>query len=311
VTGVVVRRLLAGMTVVIGTTVLIFFVLHLVPGDPVAAILNGAPASRQTIANLRQQLGLDRPLLAQYLSFVGNALRGNLGRSYSTNQPVAQIIAQSAPSTLELTGASLLIGVVLGLAGGVISAVRQGTVVDSVIRAVSLFLAAMPVFWSGILLLLAFSFTLHWFPALGGNGLRALVLPALSLGLACAGVLSRVVRSSVVEVMGQPFVMALRGRGLSSTRLVGKHVLRNALVPTITVLGLILGQALGGAVITETIFSREGLGRVLVAAIENKDYAVVQGAMLVVAVGYVTVNVLVEIIYAYVDPRIYSAMTEA
>jgi ABC-type dipeptide/oligopeptide/nickel transport system permease component len=254
---------------------------------------------------------LDRPLLAQYLSFVGNALRGNLGRSYSTNQPVAQIIAQSAPSTLELTGASLLIGVVLGLAGGVISAVRQGTVVDSVIRAVSLFLAAMPVFWSGILLLLAFSFTLHWFPALGGNGLRALVLPALSLGLACAGVLSRVVRSSVVEVMGQPFVMALRGRGLSSTRLVGKHVLRNALVPTITVLGLILGQALGGAVITETIFSREGLGRVLVAAIENKDYAVVQGAMLVVAVGYVTVNVLVEIIYAYVDPRIYSAMTEA
>lgn len=310
-TGVVVRRLLAGMTVVIGTTVLIFFVLHLVPGDPVAAILNGAPASRQTIANLRQQLGLDRPLLAQYLSFVGNALRGNLGRSYSTNQPVAQIIAQSAPSTLELTGASLLIGVVLGLAGGVISAVRQGTVVDSVIRAVSLFLAAMPVFWSGILLLLAFSFTLHWFPALGGNGLRALVLPALSLGLACAGVLSRVVRSSVVEVMGQPFVMALRGRGLSSTRLVGKHVLRNALVPTITVLGLILGQALGGAVITETIFSREGLGRVLVAAIENKDYAVVQGAMLVVAVGYVTVNVLVEIIYAYVDPRIYSAMTEA
>jgi len=311
VTGVVVRRVLAGMTVVIGTTVLIFFVLHLVPGDPVAAILNGAPASRQTIANLRQQLGLDRPLLAQYLSFVGNALRGNLGRSYSTNQPVAQIIAQSAPSTLELTGASLLIGVVLGLAGGVISAVRQGTVVDSVIRAVSLFLAAMPVFWSGILLLLAFSFTLHWFPALGGNGLRALVLPALSLGLACAGVLSRVVRSSVVEVMGQPFVMALRGRGLSSTRLVGKHVLRNALVPTITVLGLILGQALGGAVITETIFSREGLGRVLVAAIENKDYAVVQGAMLVVAVGYVTVNVLVEIIYAYVDPRIYSAMTEA
>ncbi len=308
---VVLRRLAIGVPVVIGTTIVLFVVLHVLPGDPVAAILAGAPASRATIDHLRQQLGLNAPLVSQYWQFVTHAVRGDLGRSYTNDQPVTTVIAQAIGPTLVLTVSSLAFGLVVGVLGGIASAVWRGTWVDALLRLLSLFGAAMPVFWSGVLLLLLFSFTLHWFPAVGGTGLRALVLPTVSLGLGAAGLLVRVVRNSMLDVMGEPFVGALRAKGLSEWRVVGHHVVRNALIPAVTLLGLQVGQALAGAVITETIFSRPGVGRVLVSAIEAQDYPVVQGIMLVLAVGYVLVNIVIDVSYAFIDPRIRTTVDGA
>ena len=303
-----VERILSGLLVVVGASVLIFVTLHIVPGDPVAAMLAGAPASPSKISELREELGVDDPLPTQYLDFVRGAMRGDLGRSFTTNQPVAEMITEAIPSTLELTFASLAVGVVLGGAAGVLAAVRRGTWVDSVTRAAGLFGASMPVFWTGVLLLMLFSFRFHLFPAIGGTGIKGIVLPAFSLGIISAGVLSRFVRTCVLEVLDQPFVLALDARGLSRRVIIGKHVLRNALIPCVTVLGIQLGYALAGAVVTETLFSRQGIGRLLVKAVSARDYPLVQGLVLVVATVYVLVNLVVDVSYTYIDPRIRLAV---
>jgi ABC-type dipeptide/oligopeptide/nickel transport system permease component len=298
------RRLLIGLLVVFGASVVVFLVLHEVPGDPVAAKLQGAPATPALIASIRASLGLNRSLPAQYWAFVTGALHGNLGTSYVGDQPVAGLLFAAIPSTLELTGASLLIGAVGGGVLGIWSAVTAGRWPDAVIRSFSSLFAAMPVFWTGILLLLVFSFSLHWFPGIGGAGLPGLVLPALSLGLASAGVLARVVRTSMLEIVDEPFVGMLAAKGLSRLRILVPHVTRSALVPVVAVLGLQLGEALAGAVVTETVFSRTGVGRLLVTAIENKDYPIVQGVMVFIAVGLVLVNIVVDVGQALIDPRV-------
>jgi peptide/nickel transport system permease protein len=297
------RRLLTGLIVVAGASVVVFLVLHEIPGDPVAAKLDGAPATPQLIAHIRASLGLSRPLPAQYWMFLSNALRGNLGTSYVGDQQVSAMLFTAIPSTLALTGASLLVGALGGGLLGIVSAVTAERWPDTVIRSLSSLCTAMPVFWTGTLLLLAFSFTLHWFPGIGGAGLPGLVLPALSLGIASAGVLSRVVRASMLEVTGEPFVHMLTAKGLSRQRILVPHVARSALVPVVAVLGLQLGEALAGAVVTETVFSRTGVGRLLVTAIENKDYPVVQGVMVFIAVGLVLVNIVVDVGQALIDPR--------
>ena len=297
------RRLLTGLVVVIGASVVVFLVLHEIPGDPVAAKLQGAPATPALIAQIRASLGLNKSLPAQYWMFVSDALHGNLGTSYVGDQPVSSLLLSAVPSTLALTGASLLIGAVGGGLLGIVSAVTAERWPDAVIRSFSSLCAAMPVFWTGTLLLLVFSFTLRWFPGIGGTGLPGLVLPALSLGLASAGVLSRVVRASMLEILQEPFVHMLSAKGLGRQRILVPHVARSALVPVIAVLGLQFGEALAGAVVTETVFSRTGIGRLLVTAIENKDYPIVQGVMVFIAVGLVLVNIVVDLSQVLIDPR--------
>jgi peptide/nickel transport system permease protein len=305
----IVRRLLIGVLVVWGASLVVFIVLHTIPGDPVAAKLQGAPATPAAVAAIRRSLGLDKPLIVQYWTFLRDLFHGNLGVSYDTGQTVTSMLGQTIPPTLALTFGSLLFGVVVGFALGLISASWPESWADNLIRGITALFSAMPVFWTGILLLLIFSFGLRLFPGIGGTGLSGLVLPALSLGLASAGVLARVARSSLLDVRNEPFHVMLRARGLSRWQITALHSARSAFVPVIAVVGLQLGEALAGAVVTETIFSRVGLGRILATAIIGKDYPVVQGAMLFIAAGMVVVNLCVDIAQAAVDPRIRQAGT--
>lgn len=300
------RRLLIGAVVVWGASLVVFLVLHILPGDPVAAKLHGAPATAEAIAAIRRDLGLDLPLWTQYLDFLGGILRGDLGESYITGKPVTTILAESIPSTLILTFSSLAIGIVLGCTLGLISALWPDTWADNIIRGFTALFSAMPVFWTGVVLLVVFSFGLHWFPSIGGQGIQGLVLPALSLGLASAGVLARVARTALLEVRDEPFHVMLRAKGMPRWRIIGLHASRSAVLPVLAMAGLQLGEALAGAVITETVFSRVGIGRVLVSGILNKDYPVVQGVMLCIAAGMVVVNLVVDVSQASIDPRIRS-----
>lgn len=301
------KRLGIGLIVIFGASIVVFLVLHAIPGDPVAAKLQGAPATPELIARIRNSLGLNRPLISQYWTFLSHALRGDFGTSYTGGELVSTDLRVSIPPTLELTACSLIIGFVLGITLGATSALRPGTWLDSSIRLFSSICAAMPVFWTGILLLAVFAFGLNWFPGIDGSGLRGLFLPALSLGLASGGVLTRVVRSAMVDASAEPFVDMLDAKGISRPRVVVVHILRSALVPVLAVLGLQLGEALAGAVVIETIFSRSGVGRLLVEAIEAKNYPVVQATMIFIAVGLVLVNILTDVIQMLIDPRIQAA----
>lgn len=308
---IIARRLLIAIPVVIGASVLIFVVLHVLPGDPIAAVTAGAPTTPHEIANLKRQYGLDKPLPEQFLSFFWNALHGNLGTSYTQNQPVMSMILSQAPATFELALAAMILTVVFGVGLGVISALFRNTWIDAVIRVLSLLGTAMPIFWSGILLLLLFSFTFHLFPATGSTGISSLVLPAVSLAFLASGLVIRLVRNSMIEVFGENFVVALYAKGLPDSVVILKHILRNALIPAITIVGLQVGALLSGAVITETVFSRQGIGQLLVTGIENKDYPLVQGTMLFIAVVYVVINIIVDVSYGYVDPRVRTTITGA
>lgn len=304
----VLRRVAIGIPVVFGVTVLVFLILNLLPGDPVAAALAGAPSSPSIIAHLREQLGLNRPLIDQYGRFLWGALHGNLGRSYSTNEPVTHMILSQLPATVELTLAAMALTAILGVGGGVLAALYRDTWVDNLLRMVSLLGTAMPLFWSGLLLLLIFSFDFHLFPATGTGGLSRLVLPALSLAFVACGVVIRLVRNSMIEVIGETFVVALQAKGIRYRTLIWRHALRNALVPAVTVIGVQIGALLSGAVITETVFARQGIGRLIVMAIESKDYPLVQGTILVIAVGYVAVNIVVDVSYSFIDPRVRTSI---
>jgi len=308
---IIVRRVLIAIPVVIGASILIFAVLHVLPGDPIAAVTAGAPVRPGEIAALKRHYGLDQPLPVQFLTFFWNALHGNLGTSYTTNQPVMSMILSQAPATFELALAAMILTIVFGIGLGVLSALFRNTWIDAVIRVLSLLGTAMPIFWSGILLLLLFSFTFHLFPATGNAGLGSLVLPAVSLAFLASGLVIRLVRNSMIEVFGENFVIALYAKGLSESVVILKHILRNALIPAITIVGLQVGALLSGAVITETIFSRQGIGQLLVTGIENKDYPLVQGTMLFIAVVYVVINIIVDVSYGYVDPRVRSTITNA
>ena len=302
----IVRRLLIGVVVVWGASLVVFLVLHVLPGDPVSAILKGAPATPEAIASIRRELGLDLPIGTQYWNFITDLFRGDLGNSYITGRPVTVMLAEAIPSTLILTFSSLLIGIVLGCTLGLISALWPETIADNVIRGFTALFSAMPVFWTGVVLLVVFSFGLHLFPSIGGDGLQGLVLPAFSLGLASAGVLARVARTALLEVRDEPFHVMLRAKGMPRWRIVGLHSSRSAILPVLAMAGLQLGEALAGAVITETVFSRVGVGRILVSGILNKDYPVVQGVMLCIAAGMVIVNLTVDVSQAAIDPRIRS-----
>ncbi len=298
----VLGRLLSSLGVVFGAVTLVFLILNWLPGDP-AELIAGEEASPETIHRVRQQLGTDRPLGQQYAHYLGALLQGDLGKSYVSREPVSQRLAAQFPATAVLTLSACAVALVAGVALGVVSARRAGSWVDQLIQTVALWLHSMPGFWLGILLILLFSVTLGWLPVIG-NTPGALVLPVAALGLVVSVPIMRMVRDGMLEGLHEPFVTTLRAKGLGEGRIFYVHVLRNALIPTVTLLGVVVGELLSGAVIIETLFARQGLGRITVEAITQKDIPVVQGAILVASITFVAVNLLVDLSYTWIDPRV-------
>jgi peptide/nickel transport system permease protein len=297
------RRLLLTIPVLVGVATLVFSLIHLVPGDPVQAML-GESASPQDVAQLRTKLGLDRPLYRQYISFAGGVVRGDLGTSLRTNQPVTSVILERMPATLELAVAAMAVAIALALPLGIIAAVRKGTRVDHAATTLALVGISMPTFWLGPLLAIVFSVWLGWFPVSGRGTFANLVLPAVTLGAPLAAILARMTRASVLEELRELYVMAARARGVSEARAILAHAFRNSLIPIVTVIGLQFGSVLTGAVITETIFAWPGVGRLLVQSISARDYPAVQGCILLIAVTYVSMNLVIDVLYGVLDPRI-------
>ncbi len=298
-----IRRLILTIPVLFGVATLVFSLIHLVPGDPVVAML-GETAAPEDVARLRRQLGLDRPLPVQYAAFLGGIARGDLGTSLRTNQPVVSAITDRMPATFELAIAAMLVAIVVAIPLGIIAAVRAGTHVDHAATTVALVGISMPNFWLGPLLAILFAVQLGWLPVSGRGTAAHLVLPALTLGAPLAAVLARITRASVLEELRELYVLAARARGVSRARAVLRHAFRNSLIPIVTVLGLQFGAVLTGAVITETIFAWPGVGRLLIQSITARDYPAVQGCILLIAGTYVTMNLMIDVVYGFLDPRI-------
>ncbi len=300
----VARRVLAAVPVLFGVTLAVFSMLFLVPGDPVKIMLAEFVTNPDQIAQMRAQLHLDEPILKQYGHFVGGALRGDLGTSIRSRRPVATEIGENLGSTAQLALASMAVAIGLGIPLGLVAALGRNSWLDVVSMGAVLLGVAMPSFWLGLLLIFAFSLHLGWFPATGGGDLLHLVLPSVTLGAFAAALIARLTRSSMLEVLGQDYVRTARAKGLAWWGVVVRHALKNALIPVVTIFGLQFGNLLAGTVIVETVFSRPGLGRLIVGGILAKDFPLVQGAVLFVAAIYVVINVVVDLAYAFVDPRI-------
>jgi peptide/nickel transport system permease protein len=298
-----VRRLALTIPVLLGVATLVFSLIHLIPGDPAQAML-GETASPQDVAELRERLGLDRPLVEQYGAFLRGLVTGNLGTSLRTSEPVATMIAQRMPATAELAFAAMLFAIVFSIPLGMAAAVWKGTGIDHAAMTVALLGISLPNFWLGPLLAIIFSVELGWLPVSGRGTLAHLILPAISLGAGLAAILARMTRATLLEELREPYVHAARARGASKARAVIHHALRNSLIPVVTLIGLQFGAVLTGAVITETVFSWPGIGRLLVQSIGFRDYPMVQGCILLIALTYVGVNLLTDVLYGVLDPRI-------
>jgi len=297
------RRLLWAVPVLLTATTCAFLVLHLIPGDPVNLMLSGRPASEKVRANLRAKLGLDRPLAGQYVYFVTHAAVGDFGQSFATGQPVSQVIAQQLPASLQLAGGGFLIGVIAGLLLGIAAGLYPNTMIDGIAMLVALVGISMPGYWTAMLLIYLFGLKLGWVPIVGA-GLPVLILPSIVVGSFAIGNLARLVRSSIIEVRGEDYVRTARAKGLPERLVVLRHALRNALFPVVAMMGLLLGLFIGGGVITETVFARQGVGALLVTSILTKDYPVVQALILLTTTAYVVANVLVDVLYGVLDPRV-------
>lgn len=297
-------RLLSSVPVLFGVTLATFLMLHLVPGDPVAAMLASQGADPAAIAQTRQQLGLDQPLPLQYASFVLRAIHGDLGRSILSHRPVLDQVLDVLPSTVQLALGALAVSITVGVSAGVIAAIGHRTWLDSTAMILAVAGVASPTFFVALLLIFVFSVQLGWLPATGAGSPTALILPAITLGLPSAALLARLVRSSMLEVLRLDFIRAARAKGLSSRAVVLRHALKNALIPVVTTIGAQLGAMLGGTIIIETVFARPGIGQLVLQAVLNKDYPLVQGEVLFTAVAYVTINLAVDISYGFLDPRI-------
>lgn len=290
--------------ILLGVLALVFLMRALIPGDPVEVILGGQTADRETLAQIREQLGLDRPLPLQFAQFVGSALQADFGTSIRTGRPVLEEIGARYPTTLALASGSMLIAIVVGVGTGILSAVRQGSLWDFASMLVSLIGVSMPSFWLGLLLMRWFSVELRWFPVLSGDDPVGLVLPAVTLGVGAAAIISRLVRSSMIEILSQDYVRTARAKGVRSSGITFKHALRNALIPTVTIVGIQFGFLLGGVFIVESVFAVNGLGFYAITAIQQRDFPVIQGVIVIVATTYVVINLLVDLSYALFDPRI-------
>jgi peptide/nickel transport system permease protein/oligopeptide transport system permease protein len=302
----ILRRLLVSIPLLIVVTVAVFLLMQFTPGDP-AVLMLGQDATPQAIEALHIEFGLDRPLPEQYLIFLAGLLHGDLGRSFVTHLPVAGEIARTWPATLQLAVAAMAIALVLGLPLGVFTAVKRGGFFDQVTRVIVLVSVSMPIFWSGLLLIYLFAVQLHWLPTSGAGTLAHLVLPSVSLSTFSLAVIVRLTRSSMIDVLGEDYVRTARAKGLRDLVVVVRHGLKNALIPVVTIAGLQFGQLLAGAVLTETVFNWPGLGRLTVTAVFARDYPTIRGAILVIAVTFILVNLLVDLLYVFLDPRLRRA----
>jgi peptide/nickel transport system permease protein len=297
------QRLAGAILVVFGVISIVFLLIHLIPGDPVEIML-GEAASATDREALRVALGLDQPVMLQFTHYLHSLLQFDLGTSLQSRRPVTDLLQERLPASLLLAGVTFAVTLVLALPLGMLAAVRRGSPWDGGAMAFSMLGVSIPNFWLGPLLILVFSLWLGWFPVSGREGLGSVVLPAVTLGTGLAAVLSRMVRSSMLEVLGEDYIRTARAKGLPPHRVILHHGLRNALLPVITLLGLQLGALLAGAVITETVFSWPGIGLLTIESIQSRDYPVVQACVLLISVGYVLVNLLTDIAYAWADPRI-------
>ena len=305
------RRLVQSVPVVILSTIAVFLLLHLVPGDPALAVA-GSDARPDTLAAIRHDMGLDQPLPVQYVQWVGRVLQGDLGRSYTTKLPVAEQIALRIPATIELSLAGMALALLISVPTGVLAAVRERGMADWIISAFNACAIALPNFWFGILMILLFALALGWLPASGRGDYgrepltawKFLLLPALTLALNQAAVLSRFVKSSVLEVLHDDYVRTARAKGLREALVIRRHVLRNALVPVATVLGIQFGRLLGGAIVVESVFAWPGVGRLVLQSIGSRDYTTVQGVLLLLVLAFIVVNLLTDVAYGLLDPRI-------
>lgn len=302
--GYLAQRLAHAVLVVAGVFVVVFMMIHLVPGDPVQVIFSDAPVPKEQVELVRHQLGLDLPLSAQFVRYVTQVVRGDFGRSIMSRRPVAGELARVMPFTGELAAASMALAVAGGVFVGILAAVSQNTWRDSALTAGALVGVSMPAFFIGLLLIYLFSVEVDWFPITGQGGLRHLVLPAVTLGWYAGGTLTRLTRSGMLEVLRQEYVTTARAKGLARSAVLARHALRNALIPVITLAGIQFGNLLGGTVIVETVFARDGVGRLLVTGILQKDFPIVQGSILIVALAYTLVNLLADVSYSVIDPRV-------
>jgi ABC-type dipeptide/oligopeptide/nickel transport system permease component len=299
------RRTITSVLVLFGVSVLVFSIIHLVPGDAVTAILGRQKVSAERVAELRLQLGLDDPIPVQYGRYLGSALQGDLGESIRNSVPVSEAIAEQLPYTVALAFSAMTIALVLGFTLGLLAALNQGSWLDTAIMSVSVSGMSVPTFWLGLLLIMLFAVRLGWFPSISNsNSPEDLFLPALTLGLPEAAVVARMVRASMLDVLHNEYITVARAKGLREHRVVFVHGMRNALIPIVTFVGLQMAYLLGGSAIVETLFARQGIGRLAVQAISNRDYPVVQGVVLVVAVIYVLINTFTDVVYTMLNPKI-------
>ncbi|MCD5324172.1 MULTISPECIES: nickel ABC transporter permease [Pontibacillus] len=299
----IIRRLMQMIPVVLGVILVVFLIMQMVPGDP-AVLLAGESASKEQVAQLREQLGLNKPLLIQYVDYVKDVATGDLGTSVRSGRPVAEEIFTRLPVTVELAFWSILVTTVLGLIAGIISATKQYSISDVSIMVVALLGVSLPNFWLGLMLILAFAVNFQIFPVSGWGSFMHVVLPAITLGTAGAAIVARMTRSSMLEVISQDYIRTAKAKGVKETYIVYKHALKNALIPVITVVGLQFGALLGGTVLTETVFAINGLGRLIIDAIRMRDLPVVQGSILVVSIIFVIVNMFVDIAYRLLNKRV-------
>lgn len=300
-----IRRVVTSVLVLFGISVLVFSIIHLVPGDAVSAILGKQKVKAETVAQLRQQLGLNDPIPVQYWRYLNKALHGDLGESIRNYVPVSKAIAEQLPSTIMLAFSALVLALTVGFLLGLAAALNHGSWLDTLTMGLSVSGLSIPTFWLGLLLIMLFSVSLGWFPSIStGSSFKSLVLPALTLGLPEAAVVARMVRASMLDVLGKDYITTARAKGVPQLWVILKHALRNALIPVVTFVGLQMAYLLGGSTIVETMFARQGIGRLAVMAIANRDYPMVQGVVLVTAVVYVLINTLTDVTYTMLNPKI-------
>ncbi len=298
-----VRRLAEIVPTLIGVSIVVFMIVRMVPGDP-ARLVAGVEASEADVMNIRRQLGLTDSLPQQYVRFLHGALTGDFGRSLKNRQPILSIIVQQSPYTMQLAAASLGVALIIGLTTGVVAAIKRGTVFDTGSMVFALLGVSLPSFWLGLMMIFLFAVTLRWLPTSGAGTFLHLIMPAITLGTGSAGIIARMTRASLLEVLGQDFVRTAVAKGLRRRAVIVKHALRNAMIPTTTVVGVQFGTLLAGSVVTETVFAWPGAGRMLVDSVAFRDYPLIQATILLFALIFMLTNLLVDVSYAFLDPRI-------
>ncbi|MBO4289740.1 MAG: ABC transporter permease [Lachnospiraceae bacterium] len=300
----IIKRLLALIPVIIGVTFMVYFIMSLAPGDP-ALLLLGDDATPEQIAALREEMGLDQPFIIQYGRYMVNLFKGDLGTSYKTKNAVSAEVFSRFPNTLILAGFSTLISIILALPLGVFAAVKQNSLFDTISMVIALLGVSIPIFWFGLLLILLFALKLGWFPVSGFNdGIKSLLLPGLALAFQHMAAIARTTRSSMLETIRQDYIRTVRAKGLPENKVITRHALKNALIPTITVIGLQIGGMMGGSVLTESVFAWPGIGRLMINSIQGRDTPMVLGCILMFSITFSIINLIVDIVYGFVDPRI-------